>query len=297
MATNNRFVFNSFYVNGHMLFAVWVLIFVGIVWLVATAKLHERFLVVAVAVLPALSIIRPEASLWVPLMIAPALPVRSIGQRWKSAVLVVAGVSTLLWQSVLIRSFGLSESPPGEVVVLAMMGGIVALIGVWWRRLQPLVPEAFAQLALGLVMVGLVVFGFIEPDVIASSWDAIVENVVFGEGRYGISILVLLGLLLIVVWRRVTKMQIIMFPLVAAVPFSLLMAHLRAADGGAYRVGPGDSFNRMLLHWMPLAVFALITMGDSGLRWPSESRVASDDIADPPTGAAISMTKTVDTTG
>jgi hypothetical protein len=52
----------------------------------------------------------------------------------------------------------------------------------------------------------------------------------------------------------------LIFTVATFVPLGLLLALLRE---GEYRVGPGDSLNRMLLHIVPIAVVA-IALGASG---------------------------------
>ena len=92
------------------------------------------------------------------------------------------------------------------------------------------------------------------------------------DGAWGASLLVLAGVLVVaVLLRRVEHEQVWLFPLLTFVPLSVLLAFLRE---GAYRVGPGDSLNRMLLHVLPLAVLAVAVTADGEAR-PWTRRLAS----------------------
>lgn len=277
LLTNNRFIFNSFYVNTHMLFAVWLLVVVAVPWLIAVKRVDERMLFIVAIVLPALSILRPEAALYAPIILVGVLSSQAIGVRWKSVLLIVVGLTAAIWQSTLIRSFASRGDVPMEVIMLTAMGGFLAITGVVWKWLEPWVAKLLAPIALGLVLLSLALLAFQQPQIFQDSLAATVENVVLGEGLYGISILVLVGLLLVGTWRRVPSMRILTFPLLTAPPFLFLMAHLRS---DAYRVGPGDSFNRMLLHWLPLAAFLLLALTVDGRANGNPVRVSSDDRVD-----------------
>jgi hypothetical protein len=280
LITNHRFVFNAFYVNGHMTLAVWLLIMVGCLWLVATDRAAVRLLWLSALIAPALAVIRPESSLVVLLALVPVVSSCRLGRRWKSGLLGSTGAAVVLWHLVIAFAYKAEGPVPVEILAMALIGLLSVVIAlVLWFRDVPL-PSSTPHLVAGALVVGLAAFAVAEQEVFANSWNSTVENVVLGEGFYGYSLVVLAVLVSgSYLFRRVEEMSMLVFAVVTALPFGFLMGHLRGeGSGGGYRVGPGDSLNRMLLHWLPLAVFSLIVMYQSRPSRLSPWKATSDEV-------------------
>lgn len=268
LVTNNRFVWNAFYINGHLFFAVLLLLIAGCGWLlVRETNLPQRaLLALPLVALPALVVTRPEASLVAGLALLPALVSERIPWRHRAMLLVALGVSMLVWQGFLAFEYvnrG-KDIPFSATGLLAL--GIVAILTVpllAWRRLGK--PLRYIPLLVEIVLwMALLVATIRNPDILYQSVIATVENVVLNAGSWGVS-LVVLGMIILGVLALTNAPDRIFlrFPVTSFVPLSLLLAYFRDA---AYRVGNGDSLNRMLLHILPLAILFIVSAAGSE-RW------------------------------
>lgn len=259
LATSNRFIWNAFYINAHLYFAIAFLAISASAWLLATREDVERrplYALIALA-LPAIVVARPEGFLAAGLAIAPLLFSGTVSWRGRGLVLSVYGVSLILWYGYVAlahlaseRSIPLSTSGP---LILGAAAVLLVPCLAWpyltrWRKLLLAGVEIGLWLALAACAVR-------DPEVLSRSLDAIYQNLVVGAGSWGSSLLVLGGLL-ILAWSfcRDESLSYLRFPVTAMVPMFLLLAYLRE---GAYRAGNGDSLNRMLIEIVPLAVLFL----------------------------------------
>lgn len=258
MVANHRYAYNALYLNGHMMVLVWVLVMVGTgLWVMRdTVAATSRTLVTIGLVTTGVVCTRPEGVFVVGLLVLPLLVAREVPSQWRRWVLGLLGIATAVWHlGVLFRSaLGVADGPGVSIWGTGMLGLVLVLTAVlppWWDgRLgrRPLVVTH------SLAWVGLAALTVSDPSVLVESIEATLQNVA-GAGRYGLSlVLVAVLLLAVAVVRHVQGEQILLFPLFTYVPLVLVLAYLRE---GAYRVGPGDSLNRMLLHLFPLLVLGL----------------------------------------
>lgn len=275
LATNNRFVFNAFYVNGHMIFAVWLMVFVSIPWLVATGRARERLGTISMVVGPALAILRPESALLAIAVLIPMLSTAALSPRLRAGLLGFVGASTAIWYTIGLVSYfsrdGLVELVPAIMLGIGLLAVLASIIVL---RTGLVLPKSFPVVATVLIIVAFAGFAFYQPDVFVASWAATMENLILGAGRWGLSVVALVTIVTVVYsLRRINHMSLLVFPVVISIPFTFILAHVRE---GAYRVGPGDSLNRMLLHWVPLVILSLVLMVDSRPRFgrPSNAELA-----------------------
>jgi hypothetical protein len=260
LLTNNRFVFNAFYINGHMLTALYVLLLIGCGWLmIRNADVPVQTLMTLIILsIPVLIVSRPEASLFVTISLIPILISQQVSWVKRALILVVLGISILAWYGFLwIKFSGEGEAVPLSVIAMSGLG-LAALMTtpiLSWRRIDRLLRYSTVASESGLWLV-LLVLAYRNPLPLRISISATIENVILDAGGWGVS-LVLIGFIGIAV-LIVTKLPdrlILRFPLTTFIPLSFILAYLRE---GAYRVGHGDSLNRMFLHILPLAVLFIV---------------------------------------
>lgn len=264
LVTNHRFIFSALYVNGHMQFAAWLLLLVAITWRVLRAAEIQavgahatgRDVMIAVTLVAAITVVRPEGALIVLLALAPAVFDARVPLSWRRILLVGAGGASLLWHlgvlvALTLRAGRTVQSSITGMIAVGIGTGLLALMlggldGRLGRRPLVLLHGGAWVLVAGL--------SIRQPETLVVAAKSTARNLTYA-GSWGSSLLVLAVLLAIaVVARRAAAEQALLFPLLTFVPVAILLAFLR---GGAYRVGPGDSLNRMLLHVLPIAVVAL----------------------------------------
>ena len=282
LASMNRFVFHAFYLNGHLPLATWLLVLGGVSWLavqVPERDVVHRLGLIQVVVVPAIVLTRPEAGLLAGLVLLPLLVTPQVPDRLRWPALASLGVSMALWQGFLATTYRTTEgSAPTSVdgllglgIVVVLLSAAIARIGTAW------LPRRGLGATEGALWVGLFIAVVLDDRILRSSIRATLINL-SGDGGWGVSIVVL-GILAVAVLflTDAPGRAVLRFPLTAFVPLSLLIAYLR---DGAYRVGPGDSLNRMLLHLVPLAVLFVATAFASR-RWglPARSDIVTTSIA------------------
>lgn len=269
LLTNHRFVFNALYVNGHMLFAAWLLLLAAVSWRLLRDRSPQpatpEAALTAALLAVGLTVLRPEGALvaataLVPVVVAPAVPI-----RWRRQVLVAFGLGIVLWHLPVLAPLDLrfGRTPPASTLALAAVGGATVLVALLlplpdrWLGRRPL-----AKLHV-LAWLAVVVLALRTPSLLVDSAKATARNLL-GAGGWGTSLLLLAALVVVaVVLRHRSGEGALLFPLLTFVPLGILLAFFRE---GAYRVGPGDSLNRMLLHILPLAVLTLVVTADSESR-------------------------------
>jgi hypothetical protein len=166
-------------------------------------------------------------------------------------------------------------SVPFSVIGLLLLGFAV-LAGIPLLRWKGLVKRGTLVLwiAEGGLWLALLVLVVRQPDVLIDSLAATLDNAVFGAGAWGISLVTFAGLMAIVMFIKVPGSSLLRFPLTTFIPFAFLLAYLREA---AYRVGEGDSLNRMWIQVIPIAVLYLIAaIGVGHWRIPRRRDPASE---------------------
>lgn len=280
----NRFVFNAFYLNGHLLFGLLLLALVGCSWLLAIdAKVSRNALLLVISLsIVAIVVTRAEGSILVGLALLPMLLATSTPFRFRWIPLAAFGATTIAWQTfVAFVYLGEGEKIPFSVTGL-LLAGVAVLIAIPVLRWAPVVKHGRAVLLLAEAGLWLLLLVLIvrDPDVFVASVSATVQNVVFGEGSWGASLVVLMVLLLVIAaFVRVPGETTLRFPLTSFIPFAFLLAYLR---GIAFRVGDGDSLNRMWIQLIPIAVLYLIVAIGAGERRWGRTATAKDAVLDAP---------------
>jgi hypothetical protein len=226
-------------------------------WLMGRGVLPTRAVVVPALSVVAIVIGRPEATLLLPLLLVPIAVCLEVARR---VVWVLSGTfaaATFLWWVVVLR--GLAPWSPSSAATVSVVTAVgVLLLTAVVPRLPRHTVTASRLPLLVLAALTLVLVVYLVTDggevVWASLW-ATARNLA-GEGLWGLLVPVLVLLLVIVsrAWSLPAG-QVFTVPLVGFLPLALVLAYARE---GAYRVGPGDSLNRMWMHLLPLAVTYLV---------------------------------------
>jgi hypothetical protein len=272
LVTNNRFVFNAFYINGHIMTALFLLLLVGSSWLMirnAEVPMHSLVMLQILSI-PVLTVVRPETSLLAGIALMPILISERIHWKKRAILLAVLGISVIAWQGFLwVKYSGSGESVPFSVMAMFGFGGIaiLAIPALAWRRVEKLLGCSTGILEAGLWL-AVVVMGYIYPGPLYRSIQATIENIFLDAGGWGISLVLLFAITTVILLiTDLPDRLVLRFPLTTFIPFSFLLIYLRE---GVFRVGHGDSFNRMLLHILPLAVLLIILSISSGRRYLPE---------------------------
>lgn len=241
-----------FYLNGHTLMGLAVLVMVGGFLLARQAQAFEKIpmaMILLGGVLGATA--RIEGVLLV-LVVVAAL----VGQRWWDkpsdrlalfASLGLIGLTFAWWlsslESPVLDRFGLSD----WILVVLTLVGAVAAASPWLDRLRPLLVPAVAVI-LAFVLAR-VVWQSADPlGTVLAQWP----NLGLGRGGWATAAHVFIGSAVLLGLRRRSPEYRWLVGLVVLVIGTILFS--KTFDGGFGREGFYDSVNRMWLHVMPTII-------------------------------------------
>jgi len=260
--SNNRFVWNMFYINGHMLCAALALIISALGWLIAQNKVNNpiRLFPLIIVSIPALIFTRPESVIIAALAIVPMVASDRFSLRQKQILLLTHGIATTIFYGYVTWFLGVGI---GRFHVLYLVFGIavICLSGLFKYLLNlkifVFVVKHASIIAEITLWVALALLYLYNPAVLTISIRAAYENLLLGEGAWGLSFVILIAITFAILFiiDLPKNMAILRFPVTTFLPTMFLLAYLR---GGAYRVGPGDSMNRMLVQIVPLVVLFIV---------------------------------------
>ncbi|MGA7271277.1 MAG: hypothetical protein WB239_09420, partial [Acidimicrobiia bacterium] len=243
---SNRGIYHAFYVNGHLLFAVCLLLLVMGYWMTARTG-SIQWLLPALPGVAVMATVRPEGVLVVApfLVVAMALPALPPLAKWLPVLPYTA--ATVAWFGLfLIRvrhtPLNLGEPEPALVAV-ALVVALLAILAV--ARPQ----SRLVRIAPYLIVVGpltvLLAWTVLDPGVFVASLSATARNIVY-SGAWGVTWLVILPAMVWVTLRaRLPQRQLWTIPLASFAILFFLLPYLRE---GPYRAGRGDSGSRILMH-------------------------------------------------
>ena len=251
----NRFVFHSFYLNGHLIVATLLFAVAAAPWVRSLAGDHlaRPLLAMQLLAMPVLVVTRPETTLLAGLAILPFLLADRFPFGERAAVAMALGSSIIAWNGFYVREHEGLDQVSGEVWFLLALGLLcfLALPLLCLRHLTRRASPLLGAIEVGLWCL-LGVFALRDSDILWRSLVATARNGLLDAASWGVALGVL-AVLTVLVWffAPSTGSIFLRFPLTTFVPFSFIMAYLR---DGAYRVNPADSFNRMLFHIVPIAI-------------------------------------------
>ena len=261
LVTTNRAVYNVFYVNTHMMFALYLGLVVLALWS-ARAHLGRPPVILLATWLAALLLLRPEAMAVISLVLVVMVVDDRFAISTRMATVLPPSFMAIAWYGIAVRARVATGTGTGDTLVngsLVIGVGMVALVALAAKaphRLRSLVRRApmVALAALALLVVSVAVT---TPSVIsgtaASTWDNVA-----GKGFWGVT---WIGLPVLVLVAATARLPASAYWLVPLGGFPLLLLALNDTRGAAV-TGPLDSTNRMLMHIVFVALlFVVLTTG------------------------------------
>jgi len=272
--TNNRFIFNGFYINGHLLMASFILISACCSWRMASRPGDSSitFFMMQILFIPSMVVTRAEGSILAFILLLPLLVSEVVPKLQRALLLGVLGLSTITWQAFLIFKYNqFNISVPHSTTGLLLLG-IACLLLIPLLSWQKIAKISMYVLITAEISLWVILYYFRrtellsehQVDTLKTSIMVTIENAVFIDGSWGTSLVVLSILFVFVLLLTDAPYRIYFrFPITTFIPIYFILAFLR---GGAYRVSDGDAFNRSLMHIFPLAIFFIVSAAASERR-------------------------------
>jgi len=271
----NRFAYHAFYINGHMFFAVFLLVGAGLGSLAAVER-DWRWIAPASLGFAALVPLRPEAVITASIFLVPILVSRTVpySHRWR-LIVPFLGVS-VLWNGVVwpthARDFDLGIAGPVYGNLLIALTVAVGLGLLAWSRVERFAPWGPAALAAGIAAyLGIEALG--NSDLLSESLSATGANLAV-EGLWG-TLWWILPILLVGAWLVGPSHSPTRLLLVPLATYGLALFAFAYLRDGAYRIGTGDSGSRMLMHVVFVAVLVVLTTAAEAATRDRPSSVAN----------------------
>ncbi len=255
--TTNRVLYDLFYVNGHMAFAAWLLAGVGFAWYGAVSQ-RWSLLVLSTIAFAALVPLRADAVAVAAFFIIAIITSREVPMWGRWLIVAPLAVTTLMWYGVILRPY----LPSAEYRLTGTaMANIVVALGLVLVVAAAYVPKLARVVRMSPWLMLAVVVAYValrarrDLSIAVDSLSATGSNV-GGSGLWSsfwwvVPLLVVGALIAVAVpYQRMLVYGLTSFPVAL-----LAFAYLR---GSAYRVGPGDSANRMLMHVVFVAVLYVV---------------------------------------
>jgi len=263
LISNNRFIWHSFYINGHLFCAALTMLISAFGWLILFDKPQyskSLFPLILIAI-PALVFTRPESVIIASILLVPMIGSAGFTLKQKGALLVSLGASTVTFYG--FATWWLDGSIFSSYVLYLLYGIVILLIAIILKFLYEF---RFFKLLLNhavlitevVIWVALLLFSIRTSFIMTRSLNATYANLFLGAGLWGYSVVVLavITILVLVFIKKPASMTLLRLPVTTFVPIMFILAFISGGDG--YRIGPGDSFNRMLIQIVPLTVIYII---------------------------------------
>ena len=276
--STNRVLYDLFYVNGHVAFAGWLLAGVGFSWY-GVASGRWSLLGLSAIAFAALVPLRADAVVVAMLFILAIVASRDVPMWGRWVIVIPFTITTVVWYGVILypylpdTEYRLTGTATANIAVA--LGLVVVVAATYVPKIAIAV-----KISPWLMLAGIASFVAFRahqwPWILSKSLSATGANI-GGSGLWSSFwwvVPLLVGAAIIVV--VVPHQRMLLFGL-ASYPIALLaFAYLR---GSAYRVGPGDSANRMLMHVVFIAVLYVIVAAGVAYREAAKSDelVASPD--------------------
>lgn len=279
LVTQNRFVMHAFYINGHLLYGLLSAVVAGSAWLVARRSVDAvaGWSTVAGISMAVMQLTRVEGFVLTTALLVPILTSERIPLAFRVASLAGYGVGAVVWHGYLV-TLGVTGL---EVVGPLGVGVAALLLLTLLPRLTPAIVR-YGRWIQSAYLVGLfAVLGALtvrDQGLGQRSWDAFVANSLSSEGYWGIGLLSLASVTVFawILLRDSDRLHFSM-PILAFLPQTFVIAYLRDA---AYRVGGGDSLNRMLIQVVPLMVaFVVVSLLGASTTWREVRAPVREDVA------------------
>lgn len=253
VVASNRFVYDLFYVNTHIVVAAWTLIALVGAWKAVTTT-DWTWAVPAGLVLATTVLMRAEAPLVALLVLVP-LAATSADTRTRLAMGVPLVIVTVAWFGIVATHWHRDDPLP-----LTWLGSVAAgVVGGLWPvltvRLRPLA-EGVARAMVPVMVLALAVFAARDVDGFVESVRITFGNLVLGQAMWMLTWVVLVPLVAVALVSARFPVRDLWTRFVAG--FGVLFWLLPFIREDPWTPGAGDSGSRILAHVFLVALAVLV---------------------------------------
>jgi hypothetical protein len=274
LVSSNRLVYDSFYINTHIQMASYLLISVAGIWLAVSRGL-SRWAIPSGLALAVTLVFRPEAPLVVAIVLVTVAASRADMSIRLAMTLPTLAVATLWYGLGLWRyAAGGDEISPtapvfGSLVAIAV--AVVLCLASGADRARPWARWLDLAGVAGLALL-LAFYVATDPTVFGLSIEATARNLV-RDGFWLLTWVAAIALLVVaLIVQAIPDARVWTVPIIG---FALLYWALPYVREGAWRVGAGDSGNRILAHYLAVSVLFLVLAAVHNRGGASVDRVES----------------------
>lgn len=274
LVTSNRLVYHFFYINTHIEIATFLLIAIAGAWMALVTD-RPAWAVPAGLALSATVLLRPEAPLVVAIvLVALAVTRASFPTRLAMSIPSVAVVA-LWYGGLLLLHAGDTVAVLGNMAAVLATALLTLLGGT--DRFRNLVGHGWWLMPVTLTL-ALIALGIRNPDILVDSAIATSRNLI-SDGRWLLTwpAVLVLGMIALFV-QRIPEGRLWTTSIIG---FGLLFWLFPLLRGTAWRVGTGDSGNRILAHFLPVVVMFLVLAAVD--KWQTPASIPKEWV--PPQGA------------
>ena len=267
LATNHGFIWNALYLNSHILVAASVLLMAVSGWFLATKTENQqsRLFLYLLYVFTAMTIITRSEGIFLATLVAlPIFFSKTIIRKYQLGLGLAIASSFLLQQgSIYLLSLRQNIDLPDPNMRMVYLSVALFITAISLFMVDRYIPKKklYSLLPLGVMgslLAALGLFTLNDPTIMKKSLKATYSNLVTHPETWGsIFLISAIATIVLLAAKRLKLQRHFLYPLVGFLPLGLLLAYLR---DGAYRDNPADSFNRMLMHILPMAVFFMMVL-------------------------------------
>ena len=252
LLSSNRFLYSWFYINTHIAIAAYLLTAVAGTWIAVKEKDNSWAWPVGIA-LGAVILLRPDSPLFAAAVLG-AIAATPLGWKFRVPAVVPIVVIATLWYGLTLfphphyqSSMSLTSPVAGNIAAIA---GAVLLVLVAWVPGPRRLANHVDSLMLVAMLLGFAFLAWRDLEVVGDTAKATVMNV--ESGGWLFTWAALTAVTVVALFRhRIPHGRVWTVPVMA---FGLLYWILPLLREGAWRVGTGDSGNRILIHFVAIVV-------------------------------------------
>jgi hypothetical protein len=263
LASTYFMVFQVFYIHNGLIAATYLFVAITTFWL-ALSERNNIWLIFAMLALLGFSISRTEAPLFALIFLSLLISSGQIPYRIRLTATLPYLIILVLWYLSLLRVMGGGTDILDPTKALAIVGLLIAfgvLVGLsYYRWVEFYLLPALPMIMLGVFLVGLVLLFILKPMDMQTNLTAILMNM-FDSGRWGITWHILLGLLVLgTIQPRFNNEKLFFYGIPLFFALLLALGFMRLP----YRLGWGDSANRIITHIMPIILLYTVIKYSQG---------------------------------
>ncbi len=249
-------VFQGFYIHNSMPSAVYLFLFCSTVWIARTQN-QPRLLALGMLFLAAFTLQRMEGPLFALIFLVLVMTDRQLSYRHKVLCLLPYAGLVFLWYSKLYFMIGSGSDILDREKITKLLSPLGAFTFVivfsrarWIARLVGALPWVMLYVIAGKLLI----VALDRPDHMAASLSALVQNIL-KSGNWGVTWVVLFVLFTLAHHKVKLPHGKVFF---IGIPSFLMFLFVLSSERIPYRVGWGDSANRILTHILPVLLFYVL---------------------------------------